>query len=201
MIQQLATIMLGKISAQAFPWIDKTAGLVRPITTNLKGKPQIWPIAADVTDPMSCNSEGVPIGAMMPDGKYKSILYIEADGMPTRKDERIGNPSWRARFRIIVWMNCDRFGGGGACGDIAYQNIVSALDGYPFNSAPFLFCFFNVTGGGPVRGSEIFGKYTFNEARSQYLHYPYDYFAMNVEMDFVLPKNCEAFLTPGLIPC
>lgn len=201
MIQQLATVLLGKITDEGMPWIDKTAGLVRPITTKLKGKPQTWPIATDVTDPLACNSEGVPIGAMMPDNKYKSILFIEADGYPTRKDERIGAPSWRAKFRIIVWMNCNRFGGDQACGDIAYENIVSALDGYPFDSPPFLFCFFNVTGGGPVRGSEVFGKYTFNEARSQYLHYPYDYFAMNVEMDFVLPKGCEAELTASDVNC
>ena len=196
---QLASILLSRIRTAAFPWLGKTAGLTRPIATRKTGKPEVWPIAQDVLGSLDC--EDGKVDAMFPDERYRSILFIECTQWPRRKDERIGQPSWTSTFRVIVWMNCAKLEGIAGCGDVAYQNLVTTLDGYPFNSDPFRFVLIQAVGGGPMRGKEVFGRYTFNEERSQLYHYPFDYFALDLQVDFVLPKGCEDQLTADEVAC
>lgn len=199
---QIASLILSRIRTADFPWAEKTAGLVRAISTKAKkggGKTDILPIAADVLGSADC--EPSAIDHLLPDQRYRSILFIECSEFPTRKDERIGSPSWAGKYRIIVWMDCSRVGGGAGCGDVAYENLVTALDVPMFDADPFRAVVFRVVGGGPARGREIFGKYTMNEERSQYLHYPFDYFALDLQVDFVLPKGCEDQLAEDNVNC
>jgi len=199
MNSQIAAIILSKIRAANFPWIEKNAGLVRQVSTKVKGKVEVLPIAADVLGSADC--EPSAIDHLLPDMRYRSILFIECSQFPSRKTENIGAPCWTANYRIVVWMDCSKLGGGAGCGDVAYENLVTTLDLPMFDSGLFRGVVFRVVGGGPSRGKEIFGKYTLNEERSQYLHYPFDFFALDLQVDFAVPKGCEDELAEDNVNC
>jgi UDP-3-O-acyl-N-acetylglucosamine deacetylase len=46
------------------------------------------------------------------------------------------------------------------------------------------------------RSVDIFSKYTYNEQATQYLMYPYDYFALDLDIDFMIP----CIETPSELP-
>lgn len=196
MIRDLSNILLGRITTAAPAWLDKYAGLTRAISTKLKGaKPQTWPIAYGVTDPQECDQDGTPVNAMLPDEKYKSVLWIECDQFPRRLPQNIGQPLWQVRFRVIVWLNGNKLKREDdtrvGLADVAYQNLVSALESNNEDVGNYKCINTEVIGSGPATGPAIFSRYTFNETRSQYLHFPFDFFALDVSMEFVAPRNCE----------
>ena len=105
----IANIILDRIQNAGFEWVDKTAGLVRPITF-VKGKTsRTLPIAANVSDPLNCTDD--VIQALLPEEKYKSVLFIEGDQFPELVKSPIGD-SYRSKLRIVVWLNCSKLGGG-----------------------------------------------------------------------------------------
>ena len=201
MIQQLASILLARIENADLPWVDKTAGLVRIISYKhkLTGKIVTIPVAADVTDDLSCDPS--TLGDMLPNDRYRSVLFIEADAQPRRTDDRTAT-SWVGRFRIVVWIDCSKVGGGIGCGDVAYENLLSVLENKtPFNSGPFRFVHITSVGGAPTRGRDVFSKYTLDEERSQYVHYPYSCFALDVDMSFSTINGCEDELDQNNVNC
>jgi len=41
-----------------------------------------------------------------------------------------------------------------------------------------------------VKSAAIFSKYSYDEAVTQYLMYPFDYFALDITTDFLINKSC-----------
>lgn len=203
----VAQLILERIEAADLPWVDKTAALTRAISYKPPGSkvgPRILPIACTVNDPYSCDPGTVD--ELLPGDKYASVLFIEGDSMPAKRQgkpgiERVVGPTYLSRLRIVVWLNCAKLGGACDCGGQAALNLISALTVPKYKSGDLLDLKHEVVGGGPVRGREIFGKYTFNEDRSQYLHYPYDFFALDVQTEFRLAPGCEAKLQLGNVQC
>lgn len=196
MIKDIADIILQRIEEASLPWMDKYAGLTRAISTKAtpSGKPQTWPIAYDVTDPLECGTDGTPVAALFPDERYRSVLFIECDRFPRRLKTEYG-PVYEARFRIVCWLNGKKLKKSDdsrvGIGDVAYMNLVTALDGYTTDVAPYTGIVMGVVGDGPARGREVFGKYTLNEERSQYLHFPFDVLALDLSVQFAAKKGCE----------
>lgn len=198
----IASLLIAKIEAADLPWVDVTAGLVRPITFSsktVKGKTFTYPIGCDVTDPGACDDTS--LAALLPDEDKRSVLFIDGDSYP----QRVTNPGqgvqFVSRLRIVVWLNCSKLGGSCNCGDLAAQNIIAALRGTRYNASPYKNVLHRVIGGGPSRGTTIFSSYTFDEKRSQYLHYPFDFFALDIETSFTLFPGCEDILAAEDAAC
>lgn len=195
----IANIILDRIVAEDLPWIDKTAGLARAITFTKQGETRTWPIACTVDDPLAC--EDSTLAELLPEDKYASVLFFEGDTFPQRIKDRIQGVHFVSRLRIVVWMNCKRLGGSCSCGDLAAQNLITAIEGRKYATGDFTYIKHTVVGGGPMRGADIFGKYTLNEVRSQYLHYPFDFFALDIETTFRLAPGCEEKLALNDVDC
>lgn len=198
---QLAAILLARIENAALPWVDKTSGLVRVISYKHKvtGKTVTIPVAADVSNDINCDVS--TLQDMLPDDRYRSVLFFEADSQPRRTDDRTAM-SWTGRFRVVVWIDCAKVGGGVGCGDVAYENLLSILENRtPFNSGPFRRVRITSVGGAPTRGREVFSKYTLDEERTQYVHYPFACFALDVEVSFSTVKGCEDELEEDNVNC
>lgn len=197
----VANLILARIEAANLGWIDKVAGLTRAITFSKGKNIGTWPIACTVNDPLACDE--TTIAELLPNENYNSILFFEGETFPTRVKDRVMGASFTSKLRIVVWMNCSRLGGDCDCGSLAAQNLITAIEssrrGYA--SGPLIEIKHTVIGGGPARGREIFSRYTFNEARSQYLHYPFDFFALDVETTFRVAKGCEDQLDPDNVNC
>ena len=185
----IANIILSRIIAEDLPWIDKTAGLTRAITFQKTTETRTWPMACTVDDPLACDDS--ELAALLPDEQYASILFFEGSSFPQRIKDRIQGVKFISRLRIVVWMNCSKLGGACNCGDLAAQNLITAIEGRKYATGDFTYIKHSVVGGGPTRGTDIFSRYTFDEKRSQYLHFPFDYFALDIETEFRLAPGCE----------
>lgn len=198
----VASLIIARLEDKGYEWLDVTAGLTRAITFKSKqkaGKAHTWPIACDVNDPTACTDD--QLQALMPDESKRSILFIEGDRFPQRIVERGIGARYVSRLRIVGWLNCEKLGGGCSCGDQAAQNVISALRGSRYNSGILLGIRHTVVGGGPSKGPAIFSAYTFDEARSQYLHFPFDFFAIDIETDFSVMPGCEDALAEQDAAC
>lgn len=185
----IATYLLSRIVDAAPDFLDKYAGLVRPITYMPKGgtKPVTLPVGQDVVDPLACDDK--TIRDLLPSDKYKSILFFEGDTFIRRVRDRVLGVKYTSRLRLVCWLNCNKLGGAN-CGDTAAMELIDTLERRGADLSPFTHIRTTMIGGGPARGREIFGRYTLSEAETQYLHYPFDYFAMDIETTFRLMRGC-----------
>lgn len=195
----IANLILTRLGAM--PWMHKVTGLTRPVTFAKGGtkKDIVLPIACTVTDPLQCTIDRSY--EILPDEKYRSIVFFEGTMMPERVTKPGMGIQYRSRLRMIVWLNCDRLGSACNCGDLAYQSIVTALDKKMRYNSGVLMGIRHRVMGGVTRGTDIFSRYTFDEKHSQYLHIPFDFFALDIETEFRVQPGCEDDLVASVPEC
>lgn len=193
----IANILLGYISGLL--WADKYAGMVRIATrTTESGLKQYFPVACNVTE-TECNA-GRYIDLIPNDGK-KSVMYFEDAGGVQYKTRTGSIYTYTANLRLVCWLNLKKLGltdcsaTPGAIGDIlrALPGKVTPADASPYGLSNVIISY----NGEEKKDVSIFSKYSYNEAQTQYLLYPYDYFALNISVDFSMNENCLPTLTPG----
>jgi hypothetical protein len=185
----VANLILSRIEAADFAFLDKYAGLTRAITDGRLDKPVTIPVSCTVNDPLACDSS--TLADLLPDPKYRSVLFFEGDTVPRKIVRRAIGTSYESRLRLIVWLNCEKLGGACNCGDVPLMQLIDLLNKRIPDSSPFNRIVVSVEGGGPTRGSEVFGKYTLDNKATQFLHYPFDYFALDITVSFMLIPGCS----------
>jgi hypothetical protein len=192
MNSKIANILKGKI--EGLVWIDKIAGLVQTVTIRIKEGETIvnknYPVSCDV-DYDSCNKGRYQ--DLAPNSKKKSILYFEDRGVQFIK--RHGNTiQFQSSLRLVCWLNlklinaaeCDAdIRNCGVSGDYVIE-VIKALPSVPFTIQGFISM--NISNISQViRSVDIFSKYTYNEQSTQYLLFPFDFFALDLEINFTIP--------------
>jgi uncharacterized protein (TIGR02145 family) len=191
MNQAIADIIRGHIEAVTPDWIDKISGLVAAISIEQRGPDNTTVIK---TFPVACcvSADDCKEGAyneLMPDSKYKSVIYFEDKGISFKEYKR-GFKYYTSNLRLVGWLNIAKILGTD-CGSeipctyaaIVIADIIRALPLHPSNISPFAMVFSEITAEEP-RSNAIFSRYSYNEVHSQYLMAPYDYFALNIRTDF-----------------
>lgn len=201
MNQAIADIIKGHISGLDF--VDKIAGLVSTAYMDVTDKngnlvQKAFPIACCVTAD-DCK-EGA-YNELMPDSSYNTVIYFEDMGVSFDKYES----NWKyytSKLRLVCWINVakilnDTCHSGTVCTRAAHiiTEIIRALPEFPENHTPFHRLYSEVVSQ-EVRDNSIFGKYTFDEKHIQYLMYPYDYFALDIETHFSICLNSDVVPAP-----
>lgn len=192
MNNKLAVILRDQISD--LNWIDKIAGLVQTANIRIKSGDD----TSEKSYPISCSiSEDACLkGAyqdLCPDSKKKSIAYFEDRGLAFDRME--GNRLfYTSSLRLVCWLNlkkiqdenCDKdVIGCGTSGDYVLE-VIKKFNYVPFNSGG-LYGIMIQPPSQVERSVEIFSKYTYNEEALQYLMFPYDYFALDFTVNFMIP--------------
>lgn len=198
MNEKIASILKSKIETLSF--VDKIAGLVRPVRIEVMGPNEtkvqkIYPISSDVS------SEQCPqkYRDLIPDSSYTSILYFEDNGITlTERNNRW--VSFNSRLTLVGWLNlkkifdCQTYTGSTEC----ILSILSQLPEVPFSDGNYRDIRIIALSEVP-KSNAIFSRYTYDEIKTQYLLYPFDYFALNMSVDFRINIACvEQF---KLNPC
>jgi hypothetical protein len=192
MNNKIATILKNQISD--LTWIDKIAGLVQTANVRIKSGEDVteksYPISCNMTADV-CMKGGYQ--DLCPNSKKKSVVYFEDKGLSF--DHQDGNRLfYKSSLLLVCWLNhkliqgetCDSgVTGCGTSGDYVLE-VIKAFDYKPFNSGGL----YGITITPPsqeIRDVLIFSKYSYNETALQYLMFPYDYFALSFEIDFMIP--------------
>ena len=183
---------LFKTYLETLSWADKVAGLVQ--TASIRTADSVtktYPISCDVTADACIKGE---YQALTPDSKKKSVMYFEDHGgVPFIS--RIGNTlKFSCKLRLIIWLNLKLIQeaecagdatGCGSSGDYVIEAI-KKFPAKPFKSADFISIY--ITNISQVeRSVDIFSRYSYSEVATQYLMFPFDFAALDIDTEFTIP--------------
>jgi len=191
----IANIIKGLIENENY--IDKIVGLVRSFIKKVNGVTKIYPVGCELTDD-ECEQM---LFDLIPDAKYRTLIYFEDLGTVLIDRDGHGHTNWRSSLKLVCWINTNKFEFTGcSIAPLIIQNIVSLIPTGFFNSGNYQNVKIKVIGE-DIKSNLIFSKYTYDEATRQYLQYPYDYFALNIQVEFRMHKSCVTALVPKENPC
>jgi len=197
MNQTVANILKGYIECLDF--VDKIAGLVQTVYLNITDENGN---KVQKSFPVSCNftADDCKTGLyndLTPDSKYKTVIYFEDQGVDFNKRE--GNfICYTSHLKLVCWINVAMLYGelcpdGVPCtaSTEIIKKILCQLPSQPVYISPYS-RFYPVVVSEDIHSNAIFNKYTYNELQTQYLLYPYDFFALNINTDFcICTAECE----------
>lgn len=189
MISQVGDIIIDRI--EDLPFMDKYAGVVRIArykdpTAEGTAKTKIFPVSCKITEEQCDDGRYMDL---CPDSKKKSVLYLEDTSLrPTKKNGHIWE--FTATYDLICWLNMPKLGFSDCSySGIAIAGILKKIATRPFNSGIYQLVNIQFAGQKP-KSINPFAKYTYDETITQFLLYPYDYFALMLQVDFRVDMRC-----------
>jgi len=189
----IANVLRGYIDTLS--WKDKTAGLVQTANVRVKNGTDVseksYPISCSVTYDAYIKGG---YHDLAPDSKKKSVMYFEDKGVAFV--EKVGKRmKMKSNLRLVGWLNLCLINDSCGTSGSYVIDVIKSLPATPIQTTDFIA--FYISGISQVeRSVDIFSKYTYNEQATQYLMYPFDYFALDLEIDFMIP----CLVTPSVIP-
>lgn len=187
----IGDIIIDKI--KTLPFIDKYAGVVKTIRfKNAEGKEQRFPAACHAT---LAECESGKYKDLCPDSDKKSVLYLVDRGV--RFIKREGSLiHWQGGLDLVCWLNLPKLGYDGCSySAIAIAGIITKLPGTPFNVPNTFQRVQIIPSGENSKENDPFSKYTYDETVKQYLMYPFDYFVLQLETQFITDARCLTVAT------
>jgi hypothetical protein len=168
-------------------FVDKITGIVKPAKVDIDGKGTIktFPVAYN-TDPTTCNDS--ELLDFVPDSSKISIIYFEDRGTTLNRME---NQSlyFTSNFTLVCWFNYKRLVGNMTNPSLIVGNVIKYLPVVMGNISPLIGVVLSVTGQQDNTGG-VFSKYTYIEEQSQFITYPYGYFALDMQAEYSVRKEC-----------
>jgi len=178
MIDKIAYEIVKDLSTKV-NFMDKWAGLVRPMRKKVQNADKVFPVA--INTPSACSVSDYM--DLVPDSTKRSIVYVEMIGNPVVDVVRHHSKQLSANLRLVVWYNLDLITEGQYVSeDILLDDIMDSL---PASLSDSLFngaqnVHFQITG--IVYGTEIVSQYTYNEIKTQFGIHPYGMFAVDLDV-------------------
>lgn len=192
---------------------EKIAGLVRPFikvdvvefrdennevvsnTTVTKSFPVACGVTAD-----ECNTDE-KYKDLTPDDRYRSVSYFEDQGaiVTGKTGDRV---HFLSRIRYVCWLNLKKFDTEECnISHLCAASVIAAVWGNHTNTAMLqgvkVRSFIQ-----PPKSPAIFANYTYDEEVTQYLLYPFDYLAIDFEVEYsVNASNCFDAIVLADNPC
>ncbi len=196
MIHTIGEILKNKLIG--FTYVDRLAGVVATgVKKNASGKLIKFPMACDVTG-VACD-ENNRIKDLIPDDKYKSVIYFEDLGGSQFAEKKGNNLKFTSNIRLIGWLNLKLLGKDdcSVTAQVAAHIITRLESSKETNPIPFTRLKVAVISQ-LQRTPQIFGKYTYQEDQTQYLMFPFDYFAIDFKVTYWLNENCVPEFNAGI---
>lgn len=201
----------------SLPFISKRAGLVQ---TQLKGQPvqlpeggtrttiKKFPVSCDVILADDTECDAGKLIDLIPNSKESGIMYFEDLGSQTTIMSD-GTTSGTSKLRLVVWydtravkpvdddetISCWEYS------TLVIQQILNIFSSKKYKHSG-IYQKINV---GVDRilpsDSSIFSKYSYDEEKLQYLMHPYDYFAMDLSVNFGISSKCTIEIKKGEVVC
>ncbi|MDQ3047057.1 MAG: hypothetical protein M3R27_05865 [Bacteroidota bacterium] len=201
MIIEVGNIVRDKLAVLSF--IDKLTGVVKVITmtdVDSDNKPvkKTFPVSCDTSFTECVNDQKYK--DFMPNSSLGCMVYLEDQGL--RPEGTNGSKEkWKATYKLIGWINSAKLGYSDC--SITGQIVATIMKKFPitaFNQGIYHTIMIKVASQDPKTGANPFVRYSYDEDKTQYLMFPYDYFSLNVEVSFEINKKCisDFVALPGI---
>lgn len=194
MIDQIIQVVNDKIAALSF--VDRLGGVATPVEQAGKSFP--------ITESMigaRCFETG-RYKDLLPDHAFESVIFWEEDGPAafskstfpaSRRKLGGGFIDMSQNMTLLVWLNLKALGKDEAFGSTGVQMALMRVINrtYKVLTVPFRIrrLSFEVTGR-LTRDSNIWAKYTALDNANTLFLYPYDHFALSVQVKATIPVAC-----------
>lgn len=201
MLQDICNLLRDKINT--IQYFDLVAGLVQTqeqkiVSDDGTSVIKRFPISADVTAE-ECQSG--PYRDLVPDSSKRGIAYFEASNIGLSGRRYTFGKAWNAQVRLVAWINKDYINGGDP-GSINAEVIAAAIEAVKVQYTAPPFKNIRVIPTGVVENSPaIFSAYTYDNVDTQFLMAPYTYFAVDMQVTFILPEICTPTLKLNFKTC
>jgi len=194
MIKEVCKILRDRLQFRGdLPFLEVYAGLVQTVTYKTEDENGVsltkkMPVSYDTNLSAGCGVS--PEKALTPDSSVKGIIYFEENGgaQPVRAISG-GGQMYKLSLTCVVWLNRERITGD-AYSEIsakAFHEVLKKLKATEI-SAPFINL--NVTEGRFRQNESIFSKYSYDETILQFLRPPFEYFAIDLIVTFIMRGDC-----------
>jgi hypothetical protein len=178
------------VNATGLTWLDKVCGRVETIQEKIiTPNGNITKSYPAYRDP---NQTGCAAGnnyqRCSPDTKYKSLVYMEASE-PVRDLITANYDEYSMSVDIVIWLNLKKLNNTYANASDFADELMAAL---PDRLNPTgAYNTIRMDQNGCSRDIAIINKYSYDEAESQYLIYPFDITVISLSVKFRRTKNCH----------
>lgn len=182
----------------SLPFIDKFGGIVQTITKVIPNgdKPILKriPISAVHQAPSGCSdlTDATSIH-FIPESKLRGMLYFEDLGLTTDNSRKrhTGMNWYRSRLRLVVWVNQKNLLPEYSItfATSAMNQIIDLMVNGEQNFDILRNMKVSITSIPPAT-SALFANYDYNEQETQFLIPPYDFFALDLDIQFGVAKGC-----------
>lgn len=189
----VASILKSQLAGM--PLIEKLAGLVQTHEyqetvfdengENPRTVVKKIPVSCDMTVG-TCDEKD-----LVPDNSKKGILYFEDNGVVSLGKEG-QNFRYRSKLRMIVWFN-SKWIDGNSCTEasaILINHVVASLSALNTASRQNLTRLQVSIDNIPRQGKALFAEYTYDAYNTGYLMAPYEYFGIDISVDFQMHHSC-----------
>ncbi len=176
-------------------FITKAAGVVQEIQVPLKGGKTLRIPAAPTVytsgDRPECGT-GADYYTLVPDTAETGIAYCEDLGATVTESNGI-RQTLEGSIKLVCWLNMKKIG---------YPNTITDLASAVFGAVPRAVAAGSSVLGGSLRlasqysrNSNPFERYDYDEAQTQHLILPYNYFSLKLTYKIYIPTNCQIEIT------
>lgn len=193
MIREICNLLKSRLEFQGgLPFVDVYAGLAQTVTYNEvdeNGNPLVkkMPVSYD-TNIEDCTVS--PEKAVVPDSGKMGIIYFEDNGGAAKYRRLAGGWNiWRANVILVCWLNRRKITGDDYSQITlkAFTDIIAKLKENdlvdPFRSV-------TVYGARFRQDATLFTKYSYKEEELQYLRPPFEHFAIDLQVSFMIKGDC-----------
>lgn len=187
MIDKIA-FELSNYIASNLTFIDKWAGLVKPLKKTVQGVDKVFPVA--INTPSNCLTDDYT--ALTPDSSKKCIIYIEKAGNQSYENISTNNKIASVGLRLVVWYNLDKLLESKYVSEDTilqqfYEVLPRRLPNNLFSGAVKQVHIMPLS---DEYGASVASQYTYNESKTQYATFPYGFFAIDLDVWYV-PVYCH----------
>jgi len=136
---------------------------------------------------------------MIPDAKYKGILYFEDKGITQTNKAYSAMYGFNSNLRLVCWLNPKRSAvdqSTNYLSTMAIADLTSKLTIF-FQGGDIFKNVKAVVTGIAIQDKEIFNKYDYDDKITAYLQGDYVYFAIDLNVNFLIPKRCAIPIPVG----
>lgn len=190
MQRYISELVKDAINATALSWLDRVCGMVETIQekvvtangTTVKQYP-----AYRHPGQRGCDA-GNNYDRCIPDTKFKSLIYLEADS-PNVETTTANYDEYSMRINVVIWCNLTKINpsyyDATAIADELMGSLpdrLTALGAYHTIRLDIVGC---------SRDTGMINKYSYDEAESQYLIYPFDFSVITLNLRYRRTNNCH----------
>lgn len=204
MNKQLSILLVGTIGSANY--LDRVSGLAQVVTTIIPGEGDTstqkkFPVTS-FTTAEQCSGKTHELYDLIPDSSKKSLLYFEENGATSLIEKKTAGNIYQSRLRLICWLNPNRISNASNKDNIGVavmNDIIKRLtaQSYFHDTINRLFASVVVKVEAiPEKNPNLFSKYDYSEKETQFLMHPFDYFGLDLLVQYMVPYACINNFSP-----